>query len=487
MLALLALVLANGAFVTVEKDAGGVWWFKHGDASFLSRGVNHVNNGGQDDGVGGRESAQCKAATGHDLCGDSLSFGRNLTYSPYFNSTMDRYGGSEAAWANNTAERLAQWGFNTVGGWSCTLAERAGAARGLYYAHLLDMGTTWLNHAGLDHDPWTEAFAAQCEAVARVEVAARASDELLLGYQIDNELNWTSLGLPVYLAKGASPGQQQAEGFLASEFNGSIAALNVAWNIEASGFDDVVRHLNDAGLNKTAFGDANAGWYGLIAAQYYRVTVGAIKKYDAHHLILGMRGMNVGFWRLSRTHTPSGGQGILDYPAVLRAMAPYVDVFDWHSYEDDPQTAMLAQVHALTGRPVLLGEFSFIAWDSNVANTHGARSCGWHGHTLPRPNGTDVGPGEYNGTCAYVSATQGGRAAGFSRFVAALAAAPFVVGYHWWQWADEPTGGRWPDGECSNYGVVHLDDDAYGVLTGAMKEANARVEASHAASAQAPK
>ena len=61
MMALLVMmVLANGAFVTVEKDAGGVWWFKHGDTPFLSSGVNHVNNGGQDDGRRrGRESAQC--------------------------------------------------------------------------------------------------------------------------------------------------------------------------------------------------------------------------------------------------------------------------------------------------------------------------------------------------------------------------------------------------------------------------------------------
>ena len=75
MMALLVMmVLANGAFVTVEKDAGGVWWFKHGDTPFLSSGVNHVNNGGQDDGVGARARSALKAATGHDLCGDSLLF-----------------------------------------------------------------------------------------------------------------------------------------------------------------------------------------------------------------------------------------------------------------------------------------------------------------------------------------------------------------------------------------------------------------------------
>ena len=87
MMALLVMmVLANGAFVTVEKDAGGVWWFKHGDTPFLSSGVNHVNNGGQDDGRRrGRESrarSALKAATGHDLCGDSLSFDKLNDFFP---------------------------------------------------------------------------------------------------------------------------------------------------------------------------------------------------------------------------------------------------------------------------------------------------------------------------------------------------------------------------------------------------------------------
>ena len=54
------------------------------------------------------------------------------------------------------------------------------------------------------------------------------------------------------------------------------------------------------------------------------------------------------------------------------------------------------------------------------------------------------------------------------------------------QWADEPgaahnggAGGRWPDGEDSDYGVVHLDDDPYGVLTEEMARTNGRVEAMH--------
>ena len=46
--------------------------------------------------------------TGSELCGDSLSFSKDLMFSPYFNSTMARYG-TEEAWANNTAGGSFGW------------------------------------------------------------------------------------------------------------------------------------------------------------------------------------------------------------------------------------------------------------------------------------------------------------------------------------------------------------------------------------------
>lgn len=48
-------------FVHLVQDSGGVWWLEHNGARFMSLGINHVNNGGMDDGVGGRESVLCQA------------------------------------------------------------------------------------------------------------------------------------------------------------------------------------------------------------------------------------------------------------------------------------------------------------------------------------------------------------------------------------------------------------------------------------------
>ena len=68
-------------------------------------------------------------------------------------------------------------------------------------------------------------------------------------------------------------------------------------------------------------------------------------------------------------------------------------------------------------------------------------------------------------------ATQQERARGAGRAAQLLAAAPNVIGVHWFQYADEPTGGR-ADGEDYNFGLVDIDDRPYGKLIRALRASN---------------
>ena len=68
------------------------------------------------------------------------------------------------------------------------------------------------------------------------------------------------------------------------------------------------------------------------------------------------------------------------------------------------------------------------------------------------------------------------RADGFTAYVEALASLPFCVGYHWFEYRDQPKEGRRLDGENSNYGLVKMDGTPWEVLTTRMKEVNARLE-----------
>ncbi|MGC9328112.1 MAG: hypothetical protein ACP5I1_10800, partial [Candidatus Hinthialibacter sp.] len=72
---------------------------------------------------------------------------------------------------------------------------------------------------------------------------------------------------------------------------------------------------------------------------------------------------------------------------------------------------------------------------------------------------------------------------GFTRYVSDLMDQPFIIGYHWFEYADEPAEGRF-DGENSNYGLVNIQDEPWEILTNEMTKTNRQVERMHAAIAE---
>jgi len=382
--------------------------------------------------MGGRESPACRG-DGYPLCGDTLSFAPALKYAPYYNTTMARYS-DESAWVVYTTTRLRSWGFNSIGGWSAKIME---TKSGLYYAHLLDMLTTWQDHQTLP-DIFGSAFYQRCLEIAKSQCAPRENDEMLLGYQTDNEIPWYTDFLAQYLTNlgnSTFEGNQHVIEFLQQKYHGNISELNKAWNINAKSFPDVTNHLKDTGINRQVYNQDRDDFLFVVATEYFHVTTTAIKGSDPNHLILGCRA------------------DTLPDP-VIKALVPYVDVVDVHSYTTNAPLERLAHTYALSKKPIILGEFSFTAVDSNLPNTRGARS-------------------------GIANTTQSDRARAYRNYVEPLLKVPYVIGYHWWQWADEPSTGRWPDGENSNYGLVHIDDDVYAALTSEMTTVNRNAEAWH--------
>jgi agarase len=142
--------------------------------------------------------------------------------------------------------------------------------------------------------------------------------------------------------------------------------------------------------------------------------------------------------------------GYQPYPAVVAAAGRHLDVISFNCYGFDASAVIDA--FSVTDKPCLISEFSFRGEDSGLPNTHGAG---------PRV------------------ATQTERARCFEHYVSAALRKPAVVGYHWFEFADQPAEGRF-DGENSNYGTVSIKDDAYGELTEAMTGVNAAAERIHA-------
>lgn len=170
-----------------------------------------------------------------------------------------------------------------------------------------------------------------------------------------------------------------------------------------------------------------------VAERYFALTAAAIKAADSNHLVLGCRFAPV---------PPT---------AAIEATGRHADVVSFNCYEFDPVGAI--EAYAAAGKPCLIGEFSFRSADSGLPNTNGA--------------GPKV-------------ATQGERAACFRRYAGAALHKPSLVGYHWFEHADQPAEGRF-DGENSNFGTVTIEDEVYDELTRAMTAINAEAEHVHAA------
>jgi hypothetical protein len=321
-----------------------------------------------------------------------------------------------AAWAKTAAEQLGGWNFNTLGAWSSTQMYTVGLA----YAPMVDVAASagrdvWLKGGVVDY--FSAEFQQAADRAAQRICAPRAKDPWVLGYFTDNELRWgadwrgTSSLLEAYLKMPATaPGYQKASAFLT-----------------ARGHEPSSLSAED----KSEF-------LGLAAAEYARVASEAIRGTDPNHLVLGCR--------------------FALYPAdaAIRAVGRYFDAISYHSYNPVPPVDRLELITRLTGKPVLLSEFSFKAMDSGLPNTKGA---------------------------AKPVATQEDRAKGFANYVEALAALPGCVGYHWFQYRDQPKEGRRLDGENSNYGVVKIDGGPWETLTTRMKGVNAEIEAMHAKAA----
>jgi hypothetical protein len=203
----------------------------------------------------------------------------------------------------------------------------------------------------------------------------------------------------------------------------------------SAGFQKAAEFIKSRGHSATQLTtDDKDEFLGLAADEYARVTSEAIRRHDPNHLVLGCRF--------------AGYAG----DAATRAAGRHFDVISYHAYSPNAPLDRLQQIFRLTGKPVMITEFSFKAMDSELPNTKGA---------------------------AKPVATQQDRADGFARYVEALASLPYAVGFHWFEYRDEPKEGRF-DGENSNYGLVHIDFTPWEVLTTRMKEVNATLESRHA-------
>lgn len=345
------------------------------------------------------------------------------------------------AWANATLTRLRDWNFNTIGGWHDERLRRDDWPYTEVLHMGVELGAPW-------NDLFHESFAEGVDRFAAKEVAPHRDDAQLVGWFTDNELGWYSDALFLYHLNqpAESKTRQRLVRQLRDYYRGDFAKLRS--DFEPQPDTNSFEGLERGGALKLIPGGRGprlvAEFVEALANQYYSVVCAAIRKHDPNHLILGDR-----------------------YPGycpdpVVRAAGRHLDVistnYDWPAGVDGylPRS-YLQRIHMLTGKPVIVTEYYSAAEENQSGN----------------PN---------SGKIFVVTPNQKSRAAVVQRRLRTFAGEPYVVGAHWFAFADEPPQGRAGDGEDYNFGLVDIHNRPYEMLTAGMKEWHAETAIRHASS-----
>lgn len=382
---------------------------------------------------------------GTDHVNYNVHWCEKLGYAPY-HKNCERIYGSEEKWADHAVERLMSWGFNSLA------ANNSPSTRhkGLAHMEFLGMGSSF---AGVDYitqrTTWTgfpnvfsPKFERFCDQMAKKQCAPQKDDPWLIGYFIDNELEWFGKTGSLFNDTFTRPADHSAKialvNLLRTRYRDDVPAFNKTWGMNIAAFDDLLK-LSQAPKPGSPKAEADVlAYVRLVADKYFAVTSAAIRKHDPNHMVFGCR---------------FAGSA----PDVWEIAGKYCDIVSVNCYRTvdlekgilaDGFESDLATWHNKTKRPLMLTEWSFPALDAGLPSVHGA--------------GQRV-------------RTQKDRARAFTIFQKLLFSTPFMVGSDYFMWVDEPELGissTFP--EDSNYGLVDVNDKTYELLTQAATKLHAR-------------
>lgn len=393
-----------GFFRVAQVD--GRWFFldPHGHP-FFSAGM---------DLVGWKQGSFATRVTGREFLFENLpppgpawlTPGKDVSF--HAANLMLRYGDAwRERWRKAIVERLKNWGFNTIGNWSDPdIATTAGMP------YVMPLGG-WTTKKTFPF-PWdfpdvfSEEFARNVDEAARRQCAPLANDPNLIGWFIGNEPHW------------------------AREF-GSLkpwADMLLEDPEPSATKDELQRRLRE---NPSEAEAVKRDWGFTCGRKYFETIAAAIRRHDPNHLILGIRyaGTPLDEW--------------------IR-MSSLFDVFSINIYDAGfrPDPAKLDHYARLSGKPILIGEFTACAPGRGLQ-------------------------GLFYWTHKVKDQTQRGIA--YRYYVENAAAHPALIGAHWFQLVDDLPTGRPSDLERLNYGFLNVLDLPYRPLVEYARETHRRIYA----------
>ncbi len=399
---------------TTEKD--GVQWLLDPDGKpFYSKGVNLVKPWPETE----------KSRSGQAWCW--------LNFYP----SIDE-------WRKKVSEQLKGWGFNTLGGWSDSSPDL-----GIALTVDLELGRGSKYHWFDPFDPRMEKITVD---LAKELTAPYRNSPLLIGYFTDNEVGWWNSPLFCwYLQAGwENHTKRHLWQMLFDHYDGSWDKLLADWVPQGGldGFESMKAAGAALKLRPTGNGIRLVDRFMYDCAQhYYELMFKAIRAVHPGALVLGDR------------------LPLYYHQDAVRAMGDNIDVISTNYNVDTPDGWVAPYffngLRKLNPKPVLITEFFFAAGENRSGNCNQtARS------DHPKP-------GHLMTVGTQIQRTWGAGNAllNFARF-------PNVVGAHWFQYCDEPLGGR-EDGEDYNMGLVDTANRPYEELLEGFSRLNPVLESTH--------
>ena len=382
---------ATGFFRVEQVD--GRWWFVDPDGHlFFSTSSTGMGSGGGDARMRGREDffAAIPPVDAAPVPGRPPQAG-------FYGWNLARRHGVDAKtkWMDLAIRRLESWGLNTIGNWSDS--RLWDTHRKAYVVNLRGWGME-TGYMGMP-DVFSDEFPKIADKAAAEQCGPRKDDPYLLGYFIANEPPWPgreSLVVDTILERPPSAIQREAKAFLAG---GDTPERRKQFIYRA--FD-----------------------------RYLEVIDAAIRRYDPNHLNLGLR----------------FGGGVP--PAEMLRASQAFDVYSMNVYATSVNAKVMEEIHRVTGRPIIVGEFHFGV------------------------------PGRGLAAGLVQVRDQAERGTAYRYYVEQAAAFPAFIGSSWFQWVDQPSTGRM-DGENYNIGLVDVTDRPYRELIEAMRTTHRRLQDVH--------
>jgi len=393
---------------------------------------------------------------GTDHANYNVHWCEKLGYAPYHKNMVEKYD-NEEAWGKNTAERLRKWGFNSLG----TNSSSTVRYKGLAYADTVGFGASFSSIDDIvPKAHWTgfpnvfsPKFEEYCDKLARERCAPNKNDPWLIGYFLDNELEWfgkshTKWGLweEAFKKPAEHSAKKSLMNFLIIRYE-SIEDFNDVWEKNFDDFEELSQSQTPPDLPKDELLSEIASndryhFVRWVAERYFSITTEAIKKHDPNHMILGTRfaGNSPDIWDIAGRYC--------DIVSVNTYRRVNLETGEIIGFEDE-----LDAWYSKAKKPMMITEWSFPALDSGLPCTHGA------GQRFD---------------------TQEQRAKAFLIFQEFLFRKPYMVGSNFFMWVDEPELGissTFP--ENTNYGLVNVNDTPYELLTKAATKLNPQVYEHH--------